>query len=192
MKRFHLPLATSLWLALFLSGFMGVRAQESDDRTIAPFDIIIIEVYGEKDLSGEHRVQQSGTIKYPLLGNIAVGGQTPSQVAAQLTEKLEADYLVDPQVNVMVKEYRSRTVSVIGKVNKEGAIDLPPEQKIDLLEGIARAQGFSPLANKNKIELSRNGKTTTYKFDDLKKVKETQKKVWLEPGDVIYVHESFF
>ena len=192
MKRFHLPLATSLWLALFLSGFMGVRAQESDDRTIAPFDIIIIEVYGEKDLSGEHRVQQSGTIKYPLLGNIAVGGQTPSQVAAQLTEKLEADYLVDPQVNVMVKEYRSRTVSVIGKVNKEGAIDLPPEQKIDLLEGIARAQGFSPLANKNKIELSRNGKTTTYKFDDLKKVKDVQKKVWLEPGDVIYVHESFF
>jgi polysaccharide export outer membrane protein len=109
-----------------------------------------------------------------------------------LTTKLEADYLVDPQVNVMVKEYRSRTVSVIGKVNREGAIDLPPEQKIDLLEGIARAGGFSPLANRSKIDLSRGGKTTRYKFDDLTRVKDQQKKVWLEPGDVIYVHESLF
>ena len=163
-----------------------------DDRKISPSDVIIVEVFGEKELSGEHRVQQSGTITYPLLGEVEVAGKTPGQVSRLLQQKLQADYLVDPQVNVMVKEYRARTVSVIGKVNREGSIELPSEYKIDIIEGIARAQGLSAVANKNKIELSRNGKTTIYKFDDLKKIKDPNKRIWLEPGDVIYVRESFF
>jgi polysaccharide export outer membrane protein len=165
---------------------------DDSDRSIQSGDIIIVDVFGEKDLSGEHRVQKGGTIKYPLLGSVDVAGKTPSQVADMLQHKLEADYLVAPQVNVMVKEYRSRTVSVIGKVNKEGAVDLPAEQRIDIVEGIARAGGFQPTANKNRIELSRNGKTTTYKFDELKKETNPDKKIWLEPGDVIFVRESFF
>jgi polysaccharide export outer membrane protein len=162
------------------------------DRKIEQGDIIIVDVFGEKELSGEHRVQQTGTIKYPLLGSVEVAGKTPRQVASMLQQMLEADYLVDPQVNVMVKDYRSRTVSVIGQVNRPGAIELPGEQRIDVLEGIARAGGFERLANKNKIELSRKGKSTTYKFDDLRRETNPSKKIWLEPGDVIYVHETFF
>ena len=183
MKIHHLSGATAVLLLILTLSACFVSAQDISDRKIAPSDIIIVEVFGEKELSGEHRVQQSGTIKYPLLGSVDVAGKTPSAVAALLTQKLEADYLVDPQVNVMVKEYPLRTVSVIGKVNREGAIDIPAEQKIDILEGIARAGGFSAIANKNKIDLSRNGKTTTYKFDELKQVTNPAKKVWLEPGD---------
>jgi protein involved in polysaccharide export with SLBB domain len=193
MNKVHLSLTAALLFCAWITPGSGrLLADNVNDRKIAPLDIIIVEVFGERDLSGEHRVQQSGNIKYPLLGNVEVAGKTPSQVAAVLAELLEADYLVSPQVNVMVKEYRLRTVSVIGKVNREGAIDLPAEHRIDILEGIARAGGFSAVANKNRIELSRHGKTTTYKFEDLKRVQDPNKKVWLEPGDVIYVHESFF
>lgn len=192
MKKLHWSLAATLLLSTSLASLYRSRAEDTSERKIAASDIIVVEVFGEKDMSGEHRVQQSGTIKFPFLGNVEVAGRTPSQVAEILAEKLGADFLVDPQVNVMVKEYRLRTVSVIGKVNREGAIDLPAEQKIDILEGIARAQGFGPTANRNKIELSRNGKTTVYSFDELKKVKDPNKKIWLEPGDVIYVNESFF
>ncbi len=186
-----------LWIGLLLvcASWVGgprLSAAEVNDRKIAPSDIIIVEVFGEKDLSGEHRVQISGTIKFPLLGTVEVAGKTPVEVAAVLTQLLEADYLVDPQVNVMVREYQLRTVSIIGCVNKEGAIELPAEQKLDILEGIARGGGFSQVANKNKIDLSRSGKTTRYQFDQLIKVRDPKKKIWLEPGDVIYVHESFF
>jgi protein involved in polysaccharide export with SLBB domain len=83
-------------------------------------------------------------------------------------------------------------VSVIGKVNRGGAIELPGEHKIDILEAIARAGDFHPQANKSRIQLNRAGKTTFYRFDDLVKVKDARKKVWVEPGDVIYVHESFW
>jgi polysaccharide export outer membrane protein len=160
---------------------------EDTDRKIVPSDIIVVDVFGEKDLSGEHRVQKTGIIKFPLLGTVEVAGKTPSQVADLLQEKLEADYLVDPQVNVMVKEYSARTVSVLGFVGKEGAVDLPAEQRIDIIEAIGRANGLLPTANKKRIRLSRAGKTSTYNFEDLIK-----KRVWVEPGDVIYVPETFF
>jgi polysaccharide biosynthesis/export protein len=169
-----------------------ISAGEELDRRLAPLDIVIIEVFGEKDLCVERRVQQSGSITYPLLGNVDVAGRTPAEVEKLLEQRLGEDYLIEPVVTVMVKEYRSRTVSVIGRVNRGGAIELPGEHRIDVLEAIARAGDFHQLANKNRIQLNRGGKTIFYRFDDLVKLKDPQKKVWVEPGDVIYVHESFW
>jgi len=162
------------------------------DHKIAPLDIINIDVVGEKDLTKELRVSSSGTITFPFLGSIEVKGKTPAEVEDLLKEKLGKDYLVDPQVIVTVKEYRSRTVSVIGQVNKPGVIALPGEQKIGILEAIASAGDLTRSANKNRIEVSRKGKTYKFTLDDLKKESNPQKKFWLEPGDVIYIHESFF
>ena len=152
----------------------------------------MIDVVGEKDLSKELRVSTSGTITFPFLGSIEVKGKTPAEVENLLKEKLGKEYLVDPQVIITVKEYRSRTVSVIGQVNKPGVIALPAEQKLGILEAIAQAGDLTKSANKNRIEVSRNGKTQKFTLDDLKKDTNPEKKFWLEPGDVIYVHESFF
>src|SRR4051812_14896363 len=102
MKNVHLLLAATFLLCTLVLPLARLSADDGNDRKIAPSDIIVVDVFGEKDLSGEHRVQQSGTIKYPLLGSVAVAGKTPSAVATLLAELLAADYLVDPQVNVMV------------------------------------------------------------------------------------------
>ena len=162
------------------------------DHKIAPLDIITIDVVGEKDLSKELRVSTSGTITFPFLGSIEVKGKTPAEVETLIKEKLGKDYLVDPQVIITVKEYRSRTVLVIGQVNKPGLIALPAEQKLGILEAIGQAGDLAKSANKNRIEVSRKGKTQKFTLDDLKKDTNPEKKFWLEPGDVIYVHESFF
>jgi len=192
MRALKLSLILAILAALSWVKIDAASAQTVSDRKISALDILIIEVFGEKELSVERRVQAGGTISFPLLGSVEVAGRTPSQVEGLLKEKLGADYLVDPEVTVMVKEYRSRTVSVMGKVMRGGAIELPAEYKIDILEAISRAGDFQPLANKNKIQLNRGGKITMYRFDDLIKIKDDNKKIWVEPGDVIYVHESFF
>src|SRR6266487_4451447 len=197
--------SNSLWLprlvavfALFvaLDGRTDENARTDEaaegDHKIAPLDIITIDVVGEKDLSKELRVSTSGTITFPFLGSIEVKGKTPAEVESLLKEKLGTDYLVNPQVIITVKEYRSRTVSVIGQVNKPGVIALPAEQKLSILEAIAQAGDLAKSANKNRIEVSRKGKTQRFTLDDLKKDTSPEKKFWLEPGDVIYVHESFF
>jgi len=184
-------------LVTILALFVALDALTDDategDHKIAPLDIINIDVVGEKDLSKENlRVSSSGTITFPFLGSVEVKGKTPAEVENLLKEKLGEDYLVNPQVIVTVKEYRSRTVSVIGQVNKPGNIALPAEQKMGILEAIAQAGDLAKSANKNRIEVSRNGKTQKFTLDDLKKDTNLEKKFWLEPGDVIYVHESFF
>jgi hypothetical protein len=79
--------------------------------------------------------------------------------------------------------------SVTGKVNHEGPYEFPSGQRLALLEAIARAGGFSPTANKNKIELLRNGTKTVYSYDQLSKSSDP---VWIEPDDVVVVRESFF
>jgi hypothetical protein len=84
-----------------------------------------------------------------------------------------------------------RPVVVIGKVMKAGPIRLPEQEKIDIVQALALAGGFQPTANQNKIEFSRNGQTTKYRFRDLKNSDES-KRLWLEPGDMIEVKESVF
>ena len=196
-KSFWLPRLVAIF-ALFvaLEGRTDENARTDEaaegDHKIAPLDIIMIDVVGEKDLSKELRVSTSGTITFPFLGSIEVKGKTPAEVENLLKEKLGKDYLVDPQVIITVKEYRSRTVSVIGQVNKPGVIALPAEQKLGILEAIAQAGDLAKSANKSRIEVSRKGKTQRFTLDDLKKDTSPEKKFWLEPGDVIYVHESFF
>ena len=196
-KLFWLPRLVAifaLFVALYGRTDENARTNEAaeGDHKIAPLDIITIDVVGEKDLSKELRVSTSGTITFPFLGSIEVKGKTPAEVENLIKEKLGKDYLVDPQVIITVKEYRSRTVLVIGQVNKPGLIALPAEQKLGILEAIGQAGDLAKSANKNRIEVSRKGKTQKFTLDDLKKDTNPEKKFWLEPGDVIYVHESFF
>jgi|SRR5438034_6689129 len=196
-KLFWLPRLVAIF-ALFVAVYArtdeNARTDEAaeGDHKIAPLDIIMVDVVGEKDLSKELRVSTSGTITFPFLGSIEVKGKTPAEVETLIKEKLGKDYLVDPQVIITVKEYRSRTVLVIGQVNKPGLIALPAEQKLGILEAIGQAGDLAKSANKNRIEVSRKGKTQKFTLDDLKKDTNPEKKFWLEPGDVIYVHESFF
>ena len=176
-----------------LAGFCAITAEDLEsDRKIAPLDIIVVDVVGEKELSKELRVSSSGTITFPYLGNMEVKGKTPAEVESLLRSQLGQDYLVDPQVIITVKEYRTRTVSVIGQVNKPGVIPLPAEQKMGILEALAAAGDLTKVANKNGIEVTRKGETFKFTMDQLKKVTEPEKKFWLEPGDVIFVRESFF
>lgn len=166
---------------------------EEFDRKIAPADTIIIDVFGEKeDLKMlERRVQASGTITYPLLGEVEVAGKTTAEVAMQLRDQLiKGHYLKNPEVSVNVKEYRQRTVTVLGEVTKAGTVKLPAEYRMDILEAIGEAGGFSPKASKTRIELNRRGKKQRFNFHDLRNETDRDKKVWLEPGDVIYVPES--
>lgn len=191
MKR-TLPVCYVWSLALFslLGWSNSTIAEDETDRKIAASDTIMIEVFREKDLTLECRVQAGGTITYPLLGNVAVAGKTTAEVVDTLKEKL-GEYLVDPQVTVNVKEYRQRTVLVMGCVMKPGTIKLLPEQKMTILDAIGEAGGFTREANKRKIEHTRKGKKSTYKLEDLLNETSQKKTIWLEPGDVINVKESF-
>ncbi len=180
-------------MACFLSlpGVRPIQAEVSDDYRIAPQDIILVDVLGEKDLGRECRVSSSGTISFAWLSNVEVKGKTPSEVETLLKELLDKDYLVDPQVIVNVKDYRIRTAQVLGAVGKPGTVTLPGEQRITIIDAIGLAGGMTKLANEKKIEFTRGGKTERFSFEQLKKITDPAKTIYLESGDLIKVEETF-
>ncbi len=163
------------------------------DRPIEESDLLEIKVFNEEGLSSFTRVQAGGTITYPLLGQVEVAGKTAPQVEKLLTDRLGNGFLINPQVTVNVKQYSSRIVSVFGAVLKGGLVLMPEEQRMDIIQAIAQAGGFSQTANRNKIVFTRQGKSTTYTYNKLLKATSgSALKVWLEPGDVIEVKEAVF
>ena len=193
-------------LAALILGFLSnnfIFAQQSKekpetDRKIESLDMLMVHVFGETEFSGpdnsglELRVSSAGDISLYLLGSVKVQGKTPAEAEEYIRTLLMKDYIRNPHVLVQVKSYRTSNVTVMGQVSKPGLITLPAEQRIDILAGIAQAGGFTKFAKTSKIELTRNGKTSNFDLNDLKKVIDSNKKIWLEANDLVYVHESAF
>ncbi len=169
---------------------------ESTDYVMQPSDLIRVMVFQEPDLMREVRITQEYTITLPLIGTIDLRGKTVRQAEEVIRSLYDKDYLVNPQINLTVLEYTQRTVKVIGAVNQPGAIVFPPEQKMGLLEAIARAGGFSRIAERRKVRLTRTleeGKTENYIINTDEMIEGNTAKQWLlTKGDVIFVPERIF
>ena len=87
-------------------------------------------------------------------------------------------------------------VSVMGEVVKPGNYDMPKERQLTIIEAIAMAGGFTKDAaiNSTKILRSKNGKEEVIKVNigDITQKNEKNKDILLEPGDIVFVPESFF
>jgi polysaccharide biosynthesis/export protein len=125
----------------------------------------------------------------PLVGEIVVANKTPQQVERDLTVKLGAKYLQNPQVTVYVKEYNSQQVTITGAVQKPGVF--PIKGPTSLVQLIAMANGFQPNSDDTVLILRQSdGKKQAARFD----VDEIQKgradDPLLQPGDVVVAGSS--
>lgn len=116
-------------------------------------DVLELVVFGNEDLTRTPTVQPSGVIALPLLGEVPVGGLTVAEVQRKLTTLLARDFLVNPQVEVKVKEYQSQSVSVVGEVNSPGR--KPLRGRTRLIDVLLEAGGFRPTAS-GEIVITRN------------------------------------
>ena len=112
---------------------------------VGPGDVLEIDVYDDPDLSRLATVQHAGEISFPLLGDITVAGMTVKEVQATLVELLAKDYLVDPQVSVRVKEFRSQWVTLTGEVVRPGKYYLQGSKS--MLDLLTEAGGFTSRAS---------------------------------------------
>lgn len=182
-----------LLAAAFPAGHPGV-AEEVVDYKIAPLDIVVINVFGEKDLSGEFKVSPKGEVTVHLVGKVKMAGLTTSEAEDLLKEKLGEDFLRDPQVIVAVKDHAKRFVSVYGQVNRPQAVELTPERPMSLTEAIANAGGPNGKAKVSDIQVTRPGQEQTLHFDleKLRKITDPKQIFYVEPGDSIFVPEKIF
>jgi polysaccharide export outer membrane protein len=116
-------------------------------------DVLELVVFGNDDLTRTPTVQPNGVIALPLLGEVPVGGLTVAELQRKLTTLLARDFLVNPQVEVKVKEYQSQSVSVVGEVNSPGR--KPLRGRTRLIDVLLEAGGFRPTAS-GEIVITRN------------------------------------
>jgi len=108
-------------------------------------DVLEVNVFGNDDLSRIPTVQTDGSISLPLLGEVQVAGLTVGEVQRKITNLLAKDYLVNPQVEVKVREYQSQYVSVVGDVNNPGR--KPIRGRMRLIDALVESGGFKPSAS---------------------------------------------
>jgi polysaccharide export outer membrane protein len=155
-------------------------------------DVFEVRVLGEQDLSGMYRIAADGTVDYPFIGRVAVIGMRSGDVQELIASKLADGYLKKPQVSLMVKEWNSRKVSVIGQVQKPGSVTYFPNMTI--VDAIAAAGGFTGIASKNSVTLRREAQgsvqSNNYPVADISQGRAPN--IVLRPGDILVVEERLF
>lgn len=165
-----------------------------EDTTLGTGDVFEIRVYGEDDLSADYRVDQEGTIDFPLVGQVEVAGLEPGAIAALISSRLrEGGFLVAPHVACVVREYNSKRISVLGAVRTPGSY--PLRSGMGVIEALGLAGGFTALANHDGTVITRRraGEEVRRISAPVDRITNgTELDVPLRNGDIITVPERIF
>jgi polysaccharide export outer membrane protein len=104
---------------------------------IGPEDILKVTVYGHEDLTQTVVVQSDGTFVFPLIGRVKAGDLSPKELERKITVLLSQGFIRNPQVTVLVQEYRSKTIFVVGEIMRPGTYPLSGSRT--LVEALAKA-----------------------------------------------------
>ena len=174
-------------------------AEESQiqSRLIHTGDIVILHVTPGKEFEKELEltVNLDGEILVPLVGWVKIENMTPRTAEEEIQKKLDKDFLVNPHVSLRIKEAKSRAVVLLGQLKKPGTYEFPQNGKMTLLEAVAKAEGFTDIANLKKIKLVRSmsgGSQKIMRIDAEKIISGDEADIDLEEGDLITVPESLF
>jgi polysaccharide export outer membrane protein len=157
---------------------------------IAPLDTLTIKVFKMPDLSGDFEVDLTGQISIPLIGSVTATDYTTAQLDEQLTQRLGAKYLENPDVSVGIKSSTSRNVTVDGAVNKAGGF--PVNGPVTLMQAVAQAGGASPEANIRRVAVFRQigGKRQAAAFDLASIRRGEMEDPQVYAGDIVIVDGS--
>ena len=172
----------------------GTLPPPVDSATLGPGDRFELIIVGEDKLPKDYTIAPDGTVDVPWIGRQDVRGLEPQVLARSVrTQLTEKQFLRDPTVIVNVKEFNSKRVTVGGAIVKAGDVAFTPG--LTLLRLIASAGGFTPLANRDNVPVTRvtpNGerKTVSFSVEDISEGRAAD--VPLQASDNVYVYERSF
>jgi polysaccharide export outer membrane protein len=167
------------------------------DYRIGVDDRVQVTVWRNPELTVNAPVRPDGKISVPLIGDVEVGGRTPSEVAENIKRQLSA-YLREPNVAVIVTELRSS--EYLTRVRVTGAVrtprSIPHRQGMTVLDAVLDAGGVNDFASPNRAKVYRKTKEKTEAFEielgNILNKGRLETNLLLRPGDVITVPERLF
>ena len=156
-------------------------------------DAIRVQVFQNPDLTIETRVSENGSISYPLVGSVEVGGLSLAAAEKKIADALQkGGFIQKPQVNIVLVQIRGNQVSVLGQVNRPGRFPLETATT-RLSDMIATAGGATGVGDDVAVVVgTRNGKLFRKQIDipSIYLEEKLQDDIVLQGGDSIYVHRA--
>ena len=168
-------------------------ASASGDYVLAPADAVEMTVFHQPDLTTQSKIANDGSVQFPLVGELKIGGLTLRDARELIRKRYNADYLVDPQVYLNVVAYAQRKFTILGQVTTPGTYVMPGGEHLGLMEAIGMAGGFTRLADRGSVVVKRSdhGTEQTIKVNTKKFTTKDGKQFELMPGDVVSVGETW-
>lgn len=182
--RLRSALLCSLLVTVPACATMPLAAPETAQSFIyrlGPGDRLRITTYGEPALSGEFAVSGSGTLAFPLIGDVAVAGKPASDVRDEIRARLGAQYLRNPNLTVEIVNFRP--VFILGEVAKSG--EFPYAERMTVFTLIARAGGFTYRANRKIVFIRRESEVEERAY-------QLTGSLSIQPGDTVRIGERYF
>lgn len=197
-----LALATLLASCASSGGMAAVPPDQSQQAVgeylIGVDDIVQVTVWRNPELGITVPVRPDGRISVPLVGDVVAGGLTPSQVAADIQDKLAA-YVRDPQVAVILTDLRSH--EYLSRIRVTGAVrqpvSIPYRQGMTVLDAVLAAGGLNEFAAADRAALYRRSDDSTtmtfaVRLDRILNRGDLATNYRVAPGDVVTVPERSF
>src|SRR5262245_9110363 len=184
--RGALPYISSCLAIVLFVLVHAAPAPAPQDYRLRAGDLARVTVFGSPELSAELRISQTGSITCPLIGPVQVAGKSSGEVEKLLAQKyVDGGFLKQPQIAVLVVEYESQKVSVLGLVAKPGQYALRANGNI--MDMLAEAGGFVPQTAADEATLLRaDGSKEAIDLDALFRGDQRQN-ITVLGGDRLYV-----
>ncbi len=185
---------TLIRLLAFFAALSSMSAFAVDilDYPLGPGDIVRIQVFQNPDLTTETRVSENGSITYPLIGVVEVGGLAIAAAERKIAAALKnGGFVRQPQVNIVILQMRGNQVSVLGQVNRPGRFPLETLSRVS--DMLAAAGGATPTGDDFAIVTGlRDGKPFRKVIDipALYLAEKSDEDIILAGGDTIYIHRA--
>ncbi len=115
-------------------------------------------VFKAPELSKTVQVSETGTINFPLIGELDAAGKSAREIEQEMTKKLGSKYLQNPQISVFVKDYFSQRITMEGAIKKPGVY--PIAGGLVVLQAMAQAGGFDEIGLDDRCTLPAGGRET--------------------------------
>lgn len=175
---------------------VDAKIQTAGEYIIGPGDELNVFVYRAPELSAVVPVRPDGRISTPLAADVVAAGQTPTELAHALEERLSR-YVKEPTVTVMVTKIvgpPGQQVRVIGEVAQP--VEIPYREGLTLLDVIIAAKGLKQFAAGNRALIVRQEPAGATQFNvrlsDLLEGGDISQNVKMQPGDTVFVPQAWF
>ena len=175
------------------SGGAAVGMVVGSNYVLKVSDVIELDVYQERDLNKSVRIEGDGTVSLALVGKVKLAGMTVGEGKSLITDLYNRDYLVDPQISLLVVSFSPKVLHILGSVRNPGVVNIPPDRDLTLTEALSMVGGVTRMGNPRAIKIKRvdqDGRTRQMEVNFSKVVQDPDvTDLVLNEGDRIWVPE---